>query len=172
LFDRLKVSNFTSKYQEYIEQFLDLKNPGKKISFTPPMIKGCFQRQFMVFHVDGKIYPCPTLACPERFPIGQFVPKAKIYMKKNKEYERISVSYLKKCRDCVMAFLCGGPCPARYCMRDRSINKILCMGQYEAEREVLRYLKRNVQALKKKISNFGAPFSAPDLILQKATSER
>lgn len=158
-FNPEKSNYYESKYFHLIDQILincDNYNGKDKVL---PQILGCNYQYIdvMMFHVDSMIYKCTALACSQEHAIGQFHPRFKLFGNKVNQYNSICAAKLRKCRNCTMKFICGGPCPARYIMRDRPINKVLCPGEAGVEDQILKHLRRNKQRICNNLASLGKP---------------
>ncbi len=136
-----------------------------------PMVIGCSSNSILnlAFHPDSNIYGCSMLACAQRHPLGRFWPKIKFSRTHLKEYEAISSTRLRMCRNCKYLFLCGGPCPARYLMRDRQINERICLNSRVLDEHFFDFIERSKKQFYRVLKSRRKPdLTIPRMVLNNA----
>lgn len=104
------------------------------------------RNEFYVFGPDGCIYPCNELIGQEDLAIGTFYPEFEICDKKREMWEDRNVLSVSKCRNCSIAFFCGGGCAYAALVLNGSTRKPSCSSAKEIVRDYIDGVKEELLA--------------------------
>jgi len=109
---------------------------------VPPMINYCEANYLenLIFGPDGLIYACTECLGKPDLAVGSFVPSLKFDYKKLAIWNDRSIFRIEKCRDCDIAFLCGGGCAYSAMFVNGNIDEPVCNHAHETIHAYLSYL--------------------------------
>jgi uncharacterized protein len=122
-----------------------LSNSDKNYSYQ---FSGCNNRSNQYsFSVDGKIYPCaPSMGIP-KYATGEFYPKVNITKLYECNWLDQSLENIPKCRDCKVAFLCGGGCAFEAMEKNNDINERICVNADKILEIFLDAMDKNIKII-------------------------
>jgi len=110
---------------------------------------------YLVFGVDGYIYPCPEAIAQPQFAIGRFDPALEIDEERKALWEDRSALKIPKCRDCEIVSFCAGGCAYAALYTHGDIYEPVCG---DAKKVLAEYVK---YAVKKKRLAADRPAATP-----------
>jgi uncharacterized protein len=113
---------------------------------TFPLLYYCEANNFeqAVFGPDGHIYACTEGMGNPEMAIGQFRPALKINEEAIKMWNGRNVLTIEKCKECDIAFLCGGGCAYSALVVNGDINEPVCNNARETIFAYLDYIKADL----------------------------
>lgn len=142
LMDRSKTAAQSAPLVNRFREALEMRSGKIERCTTVPLIKPCppTDLAMMILNVDSHIYPCVSIAGKTKYSIGRFHPKPRLSKRKSRMWAGRSIEHQRRCRNCVMAFFCGGSCPVRSLMKKGDINEPTCVSPAGIEEVLIRYL--------------------------------
>lgn len=119
------------------------KEVGKKIILQ---FSGCNNRASQYsYSVDGRMYPCaPSMGIPQ-YATGAFYPEINLKnIDKSNWLDRLLPS-IGKCKDCKVAFLCGGGCSFEAIEKNNDVDNPICVKADKILNTFLSALENNIK---------------------------
>jgi len=95
----------------------------------------------MVFGPDGYVYACTECMGNKELAIGEFRPRLKMYNEAIEMWNGRNVLAMQKCKECDIAFLCGGGCAYSALVVNGDINEPVCNRARETIFAYLNHIK-------------------------------
>ena len=101
-------------------------------------------QKYIIFHPDGRIYPCPESVGMEDLSIGQYYPDVYIDQKKIALWQNQTILQREQCKSCEISTFCGGGCVLAALRTNGTMHKPVCE---DAQEIIALYLQKIVEGM-------------------------